>query len=333
MVALAVAEVFGVGVTQALNAIAQVRSVAGRYTHVERHGCDLRLLLAKNPAGWLEALDVLVPAPVPVTLAVNAQVPDGRDTSWLWDVDYRRLRGRPVLVTGERRIDLAVRLEADEVAFRLVGGIDEAIDAGRQPVHGSDRQLHGVPADPHGARADRLSTAGGGAMEYRVTARGRFRGPSAVRLVWVYPDLLSTYGDRGNLLVLARRARLRGIPVEIAEVNSDQRVPRTATSTCWAAARTCRRSWLRGGCGPVAGWPRRHRGAVVFAVCAGYQIVGTEFGGVEGEPLPGLGLIDVRSGRGERRGVGEITADVDPVLGVQRLTGFENHQGLTRRGP
>jgi len=56
---------------------------------------------------------------------------------------------------------------------------------------------------------------------------GRYRslGPSAVRLVWVFPDLLSTYGDRGNLLVLARRARLRGLSVEIAEVNSDQRVP------------------------------------------------------------------------------------------------------------
>src|SRR5438045_9689316 len=51
------------------------------------------------------------------------------------------------------------------------------------------------------------------------------RGPSAIRLVWVYPDLLSTYGDRGNLLVLARRARLHGFGVEIAEVNSDQRVP------------------------------------------------------------------------------------------------------------
>ena len=53
----------------------------------------------------------------------------------------------------------------------------------------------------------------------------------------------------------------------------------------------------------------------------------------EGEPLPGLGLVDLRSGRGERRGVGEITADVDPALGVPRLTGFENHQGTTRRGP
>jgi lipid II isoglutaminyl synthase (glutamine-hydrolysing) len=160
------------------------------------------------------------------------------------------------------------------------------------------------------------------------------RGPSAVRLVWVYPDLLSTYGDRGNLLVLARRTRLRGIPVEIAEINSDQRVPADGDIYLLGggedlpqvlAARRLRAS----GRLPVA----VGRGAVVLAVCAGYQIVGAEFGGAEGEPAPGLGLLDIRSGRGERRGVGEIMADVDPALGVQRLTGFENHQGTTRRGP
>ena len=131
VIALAVAEVFGISVMQAMGAVSQVRSVAGRYTQVERNGCALRLLLAKNPAGWLEALDILVPPPVPVLLAVNAQVPDGKDTSWLWDVDYRRLRGRPVFVAGERKIDLAVRLEADEVAFRLVGSVDEAVEAAR----------------------------------------------------------------------------------------------------------------------------------------------------------------------------------------------------------
>jgi lipid II isoglutaminyl synthase (glutamine-hydrolysing) len=132
VIALAVAEVFGVSVPQALPAVAQVKSVAGRYTQVNRHGCELRLLLAKNPAGWLEALDVLRPG-LPVLLAVNAQVPDGRDTSWLWDVDYRRLRGRKVLVTGERAIDLAVRLEADEVLFRIVSSVDEAIDLAAEP--------------------------------------------------------------------------------------------------------------------------------------------------------------------------------------------------------
>ena len=160
------------------------------------------------------------------------------------------------------------------------------------------------------------------------------RGPSAVRLVWIYPDLLSTYGDRGNLLVLARRARLRGIPVEIAEVNSDQRVPADGDIYLLGGGEdlpqilAARRLRASGGMSAAVS-----HGAVVLAVCAGYQIVGTEFGGVEGEPVPGLGLIDIRSGRGERRGVGEITAEVDPALGVQRLTGFENHQGTTWRGP
>jgi len=73
-------------------------------------------------------------------------------------------------------------------------------------------------------------------------------------------------------------------------------------------------------------------GAVIFAVCAGYQVLGAEFGGSEGEPVRGLEILDIRSGRGERRGVGEIVADVDPELGVPRLTGFENHQGMTMLG-
>jgi len=159
-------------------------------------------------------------------------------------------------------------------------------------------------------------------------------GPSAVRLVWVYPDLLSTYGDRGNLLVLARRARLRGLPAEVAEVNSDQRVPVGGDIYLMGGGEdlpqvlAARRLHADGGLRNAVA-----RGATVFAVCAGYQIIGTEFGGPEGERVPGLGLIDLSSGRGERRGVGEIVADVDPALGVERLTGFENHQGVTKRGP
>jgi UDP-N-acetylmuramyl tripeptide synthase len=131
VIALAVAEAFGVKLAPALAELRQVTSVAGRYTQVSRRGVDIRLLLAKNPAGWLEALDVMSPAPACVLLAVNAQGPDGRDTSWLWDVDFRRLRGRTVFVGGERRLDLAVRLEADEVAFQLVNDIDEAVDGAR----------------------------------------------------------------------------------------------------------------------------------------------------------------------------------------------------------
>jgi lipid II isoglutaminyl synthase (glutamine-hydrolysing) len=127
VVALAVADFFGVDLDQALPRVREVTSVAGRYTQLERHGRRLRLLLAKNPAGWLEAFDVLAPAPTPVLLAINAQGPDGKDTSWLWDVDYRLLRGRRVLVAGERRLDLAVRLEADQVEFELVEDVDDAV--------------------------------------------------------------------------------------------------------------------------------------------------------------------------------------------------------------
>ena len=129
VMALAVASLFGADVDQALPELRKVTSVAGRYTTVQRRGRTVKLLLAKNPAGWLEAFDVLDPGKPPVLLAVNAQGPDGRDTSWLWDVDYRVLAGRPVLVTGERRVDLAVRLEADGIPFDLVDDIEAAVDA------------------------------------------------------------------------------------------------------------------------------------------------------------------------------------------------------------
>ena len=94
--------------------------------------------------------------------------------------------------------------------------------------------------------------------------------------MWVYPDLLSTYGDRGNLLMLGRRARLRGIGVEIAEVNSDQRVPVDGDIYLLGGGEdlpqvlAARRLAAGGGLAAAA-----DRGAVIFAVCAGYQIIGS----------------------------------------------------------
>jgi len=159
------------------------------------------------------------------------------------------------------------------------------------------------------------------------------RGASTLRLVWVYPDLLSTYGDRGNLLVLQRRARLRGIEVEQVLVNADRPVPRQGDIYLLGGGEdlpqilAARR--LRSDAGLRAA---AERGAVIFAVCAGYQLIGSEFGGEEGQPVAGLEILDIRSGRGDRRGVGEILAEVNPELGLPRLTGFENHQGVTWRG-
>lgn len=156
---------------------------------------------------------------------------------------------------------------------------------------------------------------------------------SALRIVWVYPDLLSTYGDRGNLLILSRRADLRGLPVECCEVRSDQPVPVDADI------------YLLGGGedGPQAlaaerltadGGLRRavDRRAVVLAVCAGYQLLGESFF-AKGQKCPGLGLLDLRSDRGPSRAVGELAGEIDPELGLPTLTGFENHGGRTHLGP
>ncbi|MER7331939.1 MULTISPECIES: glutamine amidotransferase [unclassified Micromonospora] len=155
----------------------------------------------------------------------------------------------------------------------------------------------------------------------------------SLRIVWIYPDLLSTYGDRGNALILARRARLRGFPVEVLEVRSDQRLPATADI------------YLIGGGedGPQALGAQRlladgglHRavaqGSVVFGVCAGYQLLGTSFF-AKGTRCAGLELLDLSSDRGPTRAVGELAGDVDPRLGVPALTGFENHGGRTHLGP
>jgi len=70
----------------------------------------------------------------------------------------------------------------------------------------------------------------------------------------------------------------------------------------------------------------------VLAVCAGYQLFGTSFF-AKGAQCAGLGLLDLRSDRGETRAVGELRGDIDSRLGLPPLTGFENHGGRTHLGP
>jgi UDP-N-acetylmuramyl tripeptide synthase len=120
--AAATAAVFGVEPMVAIQRMEHVTAVAGRYDTVTYRGRTLRLLLAKNPAGWLETFG-------PVLLSVNALSADGTDTSWLWDVDYTRLVGHRVLVIGQRRLDLAVRLQVAGVDFEVFDEVEAAVDA------------------------------------------------------------------------------------------------------------------------------------------------------------------------------------------------------------
>lgn len=161
-------------------------------------------------------------------------------------------------------------------------------------------------------------------------------GMSSLRLVWIYPDLLSTYGDQGNALIVERRAQMRGIQVERVDVRSDQPVPTSGDIYLIGGGedRPQRLAAERLRKDPGLGQAVA-RGATLLAVCAGYQIIGHEFVDDLDRVEPGLGLLDVKSGRGPvgRRCVGEVLADVDPTLGLPALSGFENHQGVTHLGP
>lgn len=108
--AIAAAAVLGLAPQVAAEVMAQVSQVDGRYLLVDYAGHRVRLLLAKNPAGWAEVLDQLAGRQEPVVVAVNARGADGADTSWLWDVPFEQLRGRTVVAAGERSADLSLRL-------------------------------------------------------------------------------------------------------------------------------------------------------------------------------------------------------------------------------
>ena len=110
VLAAAGAEALGVPAEAALAAMGHIDGVAGRFSLQTVGGVATRLLLAKNPAGWEELLFLVAPGTAPVVVAINARIADGRDPSWLWDVAFERLGGRPIVASGERSADLSVRL-------------------------------------------------------------------------------------------------------------------------------------------------------------------------------------------------------------------------------
>jgi lipid II isoglutaminyl synthase (glutamine-hydrolysing) len=152
-----------------------------------------------------------------------------------------------------------------------------------------------------------------------------------LRIALVFPSLLGTYGDGGNASVLAQRLRWRAIDTELVEVAVDEPLPEQADVYVLGGgedtAQTLAVSRLDGLAAVV------DRGAPVFAVCAGFQILGETFLDAHGDVHAGLGLIDCRTDRlPGSRAVGELLGRpaVDGLTGP--LTGYENHGGRTLLG-
>ena len=118
--AVAAAVALGADPAAAVAAVSTVEEVAGRYRTVIVGEHTVRILLAKNPAGWQEAMAMVDKQAAGVVISVNGQVPDGEDLSWLWDVRFEHLDDTAVVAAGERGTDLAVRLGYAGVQHTLV---------------------------------------------------------------------------------------------------------------------------------------------------------------------------------------------------------------------
>lgn len=154
-----------------------------------------------------------------------------------------------------------------------------------------------------------------------------------LRIGVLLPDVLGTYSDIGNAVVLAQRAIWRGIAARILELTADTTPPAGCDI------------YLLGGGEDTAQiyatqWLARHRAlrhamdttATTLAVCAGLQILGTTVTDPGGRKHAGLGLIDLSTTPRRRRAVGEVITRCE-LPGVGLLTGFENHRGATTLGP
>jgi CobQ-like glutamine amidotransferase family enzyme len=158
---------------------------------------------------------------------------------------------------------------------------------------------------------------------------------AALVVAHLYPDMLRTYGDRGNVLALAKRAEWRGFEVRIDEVSRGETIaPDTSIVVIGGGSDRAqeiigpdllsRRTELSDA---LAG------GALVVGICGGYQLLGHEYEAADGTRIDGLGLLDARTAAGPGRIIGRVRARAHLFGREFELFGFENHGGRTTLGP
>jgi lipid II isoglutaminyl synthase (glutamine-hydrolysing) len=154
-------------------------------------------------------------------------------------------------------------------------------------------------------------------------------------IVLVYPELLGTYGDRGNALALVRRAEARGLPARLVEVPFGAPLPTTGDVYLLGGSEDAAQVLaLRALLDSRAGQHVLSQAPGCLAVCAAFQLLAREFAAADAHAVPGLGLLDVRCGRlTGPRAVGEIVVRPVGIANLPVLTGYENHQGDATLGP
>ena len=156
---------------------------------------------------------------------------------------------------------------------------------------------------------------------------------STVRIGLVLPDVMGTYGDGGNALILRQRLRMRGYDAEIVDITLSDPVPDSLdVYTLGGAEDSAQRLATR----HLAKYPglqrAAERGAPVLAICAAIQVLGNWYETSSGERVDGVSMLDVTTSPQEKRSIGEVITK--PLIGglTAPLSGFENHRGGTTLG-
>lgn len=344
----------------------------GRLQRYRLGGRDVLLNLAKNPTGFNQNLKIVEAdrGPKMVAFFINDQVADGRDISWIWDIDFEELAGQPdtvVFAGGSRAHDLAVRLkyagieaaviENIEDAFARLGALtaagvlpaDAAVYAianytALPPVHAALNAMEAAePAEAAACIADAAPTPRPGdpaeapASEGRSEESGDATATSEppVVIAHMLPDLLNLYGDGGNVRILEQRLRWRGIPVEVRRIQHGEAVDFSQVDLVFMGGGPDREQKLAS---EQLLAMRDELAAFVegdgslLAICGGYQILGRQW--LWGDELvPGLGLIDMetrRPGTSADRLIDNMV--LESPLAAHPVVGYENHAGRTYLG-
>ncbi|PND49731.1 MULTISPECIES: type 1 glutamine amidotransferase [Rhodococcus] len=157
---------------------------------------------------------------------------------------------------------------------------------------------------------------------------------STVRIGLVLPDVMGTYGDGGNALVLRQRLRMRGQDAEVVSINLTDPVPESLDLYTLGGAEDSAQRLATRHLQHHPGLQRAvERGAPVLAICAAIQVLGNWYQTSAGERVDGVGLLDVTTAPQQTRAIGEVVTT--PLVEGLRLplTGFENHRGGTTLGP
>lgn len=153
-------------------------------------------------------------------------------------------------------------------------------------------------------------------------------------ICWLYGAAMNIYGDRGNVIALAERARWRGVEAEIVEVGVGEPIEEGRFDVFfWGGGQDREQitasADIQGPKGEVLA-REVEGGAPLLAVCGGYQLLGRVYRPHDAPELPGIGLFDAWTEAGPERFIGNVVVET-PDLG--QLVGFENHSGLTWLGP